>query len=322
MSPRLRWPAYTLIGVALLLGGAAASSHFAWFAQAQDPPRANGAPDPDLEAIKQIADKYTKAFEAQDAAALAALFTEEAEFVDGAHNVVHGRKAIEEAFAAHFKEHPKNKLVVDMDVVRRLSSTSIVEEGNYRFIDDADPKRAGTDHSKYVMLHIKHNDGWRIASIRCDKDADVSKHDRLKQLEWLIGSWVDEGASEVITSTWKWSEDGNYLLGDFKVESKGQLMMKGTQRLGWDGARNQIRSWAFDSEGGFAEGFWHKVSPDHWLVKSSGTSSDGDSASQTVTYMRKSNESFLLMMRDRVEGDEVLPDITVTIIRTAPGPKN
>ena len=29
-----------------------------------------------------------------------------------------------------------------------------------------------------------------------------------------------------------------------------------TQRIGWDPAAKQIRSWEFDSEGGFGEGTW------------------------------------------------------------------
>ena len=51
--------------------------------------------DPDLEAVKATAQQYIKAFEERDASALAKLFTEEGEFVDGSDNVVHGRKAID-----------------------------------------------------------------------------------------------------------------------------------------------------------------------------------------------------------------------------------
>jgi uncharacterized protein (TIGR02246 family) len=307
-------PGLVVLGIGIVLGslwgsgGLRASPPFV-----QEP----SSPDPDLEAIKAVADKYTAAFNARDAAGIAQLFTEEGEFVDGGDNVTHGKKAIEQAFAQFFIAHPPAKLVIDMDVVRRLGSNALVEEGIYHF-EGGDSKNG---RSRYVMLHVKQNDGWRIASIRTNRDTTSSPHDALRQLEWLIGSWVDEGATEVIKSTWKWSEDGNYILGDFSVESKGEVVMKGSQRLGWDGSRERIRSWVFDSEGGFVEGLWHKTPSGQWIVKNTGVNSDGETTSQTTVYTPQTKDRFFLTMRDRMDGDEVLPDITVTIVRAFPGPQ-
>jgi uncharacterized protein (TIGR02246 family) len=297
----------TLIGASLLLAQAAA----------QPPAKA----DPDLEAIKNTAAKYGKAFETNDAAALGALFTDEAEFVDGSDNVVHGKKAIEQAFATLFKNNPKQKIVVDMDFVRRLSSSCLVEEGTYTFQSAADPK-ANAEKSKYVMLHVKQPDGWKIASIRTNRESAVAHHEQLKSLDWLVGTWVDEGVDDVIETSWKWSEDGNYLLGDFKITAKGKAVLKGTHRLGWDPLLKQVRSWVFDNQGGFSEGRVTPSGNNRWTIKSTGVSSDGDATSATAIYEKKSKDRFQINMQDRVQDGDPLPDLAITIVRAAPGPKS
>lgn len=314
-------PAIVLLSCGIIIGSLWASGGFRANREGpQEGAKTDAQPDPDLIAIKATADKYCEAFNAQNSAGLAQLFTDDAEFVDGNDTVVHGKKAIEEAFAGYFRKTAKGKLVIDMDLVRRLAPTALVEEGTYHF-EGAGGQTSAAGNSRYVILHVKLNEGWRIASIRCERDNASSGGEQLKQLDWLVGSWVDEGADEVIRSTWKWSEDGNFLLGDFLVESKGRQLMKGTQRLGWDGSRKQIRSWVFDSEGGFVEGFWRKTPSGAWLVKGSGVNSEGETTSQTTVYEPRNKDRFQLTMRDRIDGDEVFPDITVTIIRAFPGPK-
>lgn len=307
-----------ILGAGIAIGSMMTSSQMCVLSKAAAQPPAQT--DPDLEAIKKTAAIYGKAFETNDAAALAALFTDEAEFVDGSDNVVHGKKAIQEAFATLFKNNPNNKIVVDMDVVRRISNTCLVEEGTYTFQSANDPK-ASAERSKYVILHVKQPDGWRIASIRTNHESAVAHHEQLRSLEWLVGTWIDEGADDIIETAWKWSEDGSYLLGEFKITSKGKTALKGTHRLGWDPLLMQIRSWVFDSRGGFSEGRCTPSGNNRWTIKSTGVSSDGDATSATTVYEKKHKDRFQINMQDRLQGGETLPDISVTIVRAAPAPK-
>jgi CDP-glycerol glycerophosphotransferase (TagB/SpsB family) len=46
------------------------------------------------------------------------------------------------------------------------------------------------------------------------------------------------------------------------------------QRIGWDPASEQIRSWLFRSDGGFEEGAWAR-SDNVWIVKRVGVLPDG-----------------------------------------------
>ena len=59
--------------------------------------------------------------------------------------------------------------------------------------------------------------------------------------------------------------------------------LEGTQVIGWDPAAGTIRSWMFDSDGGFGEGIWTK-NDNTWIVKFSQVLPDGRKASATNIY--------------------------------------
>jgi uncharacterized protein (TIGR02246 family) len=272
----------------------------------------------DLTAIEKSADAFTEAFNKGDAKAIAALFTPEAEYVDGFGRVFHGRDEIETLFAEAFKDDSGMKIVIDMESVRLVSAGVLIEEGATRIESKDD---APLTQSRYIVLHARQPDGkWLMASCRTTRDVPITPHERLKALDWLVGKWVDESPESVVETTWRWSDDGNYLLGDFDIRIPSGVAMKGTQRIGWDAFRQQFRTWVFDSQGGFTEGIW-TATEDGWIVKATGVSSDGDEASSTNVYTRAGNEAFFWASKDRVEGGEVLPDVEVKVVRAAPEPE-
>ena len=85
------------------------------------------------------------------------------------------------------------------------------------------------------------------------------------------------------------------------------------QLVGWDAARKEIRSWVFDSEGGFAEGEWSPVG-DRWLVKTTATLPDGVTASSTSVFQSLDDNSFSWQKVNRVVDGEILPNIGEIII--------
>ena len=93
--------------------------------------------------------------------------------------------------------------------------------------------------------------------------------EQLKQLQWMIGDWVDESPEALVVTSYRWTDNQCYILSEFKVQSAGRPEMTGTQRIGWDPLAKTIRSWVFDSEGGFGEGTWTRDG-DHWIVKRTG----------------------------------------------------
>ena len=64
-----------------------------------------------------------------------------------------------------------------------------------------------------------------------------------------------------------WSEDQKFLLAEFSVRTGDDVILSGTQRIGWDPLTHRIKSWYFDSHGGYGEGDWTGSGGD-WTVRS------------------------------------------------------
>jgi hypothetical protein len=61
----------------------------------------------------------------------------------------------------------------------------------------------------------------------------VTPHEQLKQLEWLIGDWIDEGDDAVVQTSTRWSDDKQFILSDFVIRTpqRGSGALRITQRL-------------------------------------------------------------------------------------------
>ena len=149
----------------------------------------------------------------------------------------------------------------------------------------------------------------------------VRPHDRLKDLEWMVGEWIDEAPDSVARFNCRWSEDGNFLLRSFTLKWEGKAVMSGTQRIGWDPLASRFRSWEFDSEGGFGEGKWCRDG-DRWVVKLLAVRPEGTTASATNIMTRLRPDMVRWLSTDRVIGDESVPDEDAyVLVRVPPEPR-
>jgi hypothetical protein len=142
----------------------------------------------------------------------------------------------------------------------------------------------------------------------------------LQALEWLVGDWVDEDRSEVVEATFYWDENKSFLLEDFQVVRDGGVVLEGTQRIGWDPQAKQIRSWVFDSAGGFGEAVWTPVG-DAWVCTAKGVNSDGTASSATRKLLPVSRDRVDWSSTDRISGGEQLPDVYARMVRRPPESK-
>jgi uncharacterized protein (TIGR02246 family) len=284
------------------------------------PAKAEAAANPretDEKAIRQIVDAVTKAFNAKEAKALAALFTEDAEIVSEEGAVTQGRGAIEQVFESVFDEKPKGKIEIHVDSIRFVGAATAIEDGTTVVTDQPGEP---AERNRYTVVYVKQDGKWLMASARDLPDEEASAHEELKQLEWLIGEWIDESPDAVVKTSYHWTDNKRFILGEFQVQLGRRAAMSGTQRIGWDPLAKQIRSWVFDSEGGFGDGLWTRDG-DQWIVKFNGVRRDGKVASATNVYMRVSEDRAAFESRDRVLGGEAMPDSgAVPIVRTPPKP--
>ncbi len=137
----------------------------------------------------------------------------------------------------------------------------------------------------------------------------------LTQLQWLVGDWIDEGADATIKTRCRWAHRNHFLSQTFTVETKDGVVLEGAQVIAWDPVRQQIRSWTFDSEGGFGEGAWSQDG-NHWNVKTAHSLFTGGRASSINVFTPVDENSIRWKSINREIEGEIQPNIPeVTVVR-------
>lgn len=271
----------------------------------------------DEQAVRQVTQSLVKEFNAGSAERLAALFFSGAELTDDAGNVYRGAAAIKDAFARFFEKFPGASSTMTADSVWLVGPALAIEEGTRVVSSKGDQATAA---SRYTLVMIKDQGGWKIASGREVEDDDsLSPHDRLKPLAWLVGDWVDEGSDAVVQISCKWSDDKNYLLVEFNARMQGKPALKSSQRIGWDPLTQKVKSWVFDSDGGHGEGLWSQIE-NRWVIKSTAVLPDGQTGSATIVLEPRDKDSYLMKGFDRIRGKTAEPDFEAMIVRKPPAP--
>jgi uncharacterized protein (TIGR02246 family) len=278
---------------------------------------ADPARQADDKAIRATADAYVKAYNGHDAAAIARLFTPDAQIVDAQGHAIQGRADIENVFAGIFQEFPKATTSVAIHSIRYLNPSLAVEDGTATVV--LSPGEPG-EPNRYAVVHARQDGKWLIASAHDLPSDDAPAEDHLKQLAWLLGEWVDESPESLVLTSYRWDDNHNFILSDFSIQVSGRPVMNGSQRIGWDPLAKVIRSWVFDSEGGFAEGVYSRDG-NRWIVKMTGVTRDGKPASSTNVIRRAGKDRLVWESRDRMVGGEPTLDVgEITVVRKPPKP--
>ncbi len=299
---------YLTIGLTLLA--------FYLSAKAQDTNAPTQDRAADTRAIAALVETFTKAFDAGDATAVAATFTAGALAVDEEGQRNEGRAAIRERLASSFKNAPGSKIAIQVDSLRFLGTDTALEEGRTTIT----PKQgAGApEFSRFTAVYVKEDGHWLQAAVRDEPAANLSVHDRLKELEWLVGEWVNESQEAVVFTTCKWADNGNFLLREFTVKALGKPVMSGSQRIGWDPVRRQFKSWVFDTEGGYVEAYWTRDG-NQWVAKAEGVTPSGEPASATNIITRLGKDRVGWQSVNRTLGGAAVPGIDeFTLVRKPP----
>jgi uncharacterized protein (TIGR02246 family) len=270
----------------------------------------------DEKAIRAVDEAFARDYNKGDGKAVAAYFTEDAEVVEAEGDRYEGRALIESRLADTFAANPGARIALEVGAIRFLSPDAAKEEGR----SVVTPAKGAPVSRYYTALYVKRGGRWLIDSVREEEDPMVRPHDRLRDLDWMVGDWVDEGSEAVVRVNCRWSDDGNFLIRDFTVKRQGKPVISITQRVGWDPLAKQIRSWEFDSEGGFGEGRWSHDG-DRWVVKQTGVRPEGVLASATNVTVRDRPDLVRWASTDRVVGGESVPgEQTFVMVRVPPAP--
>lgn len=277
------------------------------------------SPADDEAAIRHSDETYTEAYNKRDAKALASLWSPEAVYINpdtGSEAV--GREEIEKEFTATFAGLQDAKLEIKVTAIKFLSPNVAVESGTARIIRPS----AEPDESTYSALFVKREGKWLIDRVSEEESPAApvpppSNYEHLKELEWMVGAWIDkdEDAQTTVQTDCNWTKNKNFMTRSFAIVFRDQVEIAGMQVIGWDPVAKQIRSWVFDSDGGFAEGKWiHKGN--RWVIQQTGTLPDGRKSSAVSIIEPVDPNSFTWQTVQRSVGGDVLPDVEeITIIR-------
>jgi uncharacterized protein (TIGR02246 family) len=133
-------------------------------AQPASSPQVANSSSPEIQAITQLDKDYEAAYNRGDANAVAALYTNDAEYVDEGGNVVTGRNTIEMLLAEEFATNPGAKLQIVPEGVRLLSHDVLVEKG-FAAVAASDGSEGA---SRYVAVYRRRAGSWKISQLTHD----------------------------------------------------------------------------------------------------------------------------------------------------------
>ena len=261
--------------------------------------------------IRQAAADYLDALRRGDFEAMRAHWTENGNIVDEAGRKTNVRDLQRPATASTGTSIAPPVLNVRTDSVRFVTPDVAIEDGSSQ---SALRPNGTTTNGRYSVVWVKRDGKWLIDSVREAAIADQPPANRLQSLAWVIGNWVEQGDTAAFQASFEWSPGDHFIVGQIRIEPRDQEAHVVSQRIGWDAATGTIRSWNFDSHGGYSTGVWARDG-EAWVISTSGVLPDGKRTLGRRVFHRIDDESLLMeSLGFQVDGESV-PDLRVKLNR-------
>ncbi len=178
-----------------------------------------GGQGPEREADKLAIDNLIKAnvqaFNNRDAAAVAANWTTEGEYIRNNGEAVRGRADIQKGYGEFFKTlKGKPTLEVQMDSLRFTSADSALSQVTLRLKNEQGELISSIWRN--TML-VREGGQWKVAVVQ-EWDRDTALDDSVKDLEWLIGTWDMTSNNRTVTNTYEWDDNKVFIRGKYTIK--------------------------------------------------------------------------------------------------------
>jgi uncharacterized protein (TIGR02246 family) len=258
------------------------------------------------DALFENAKAFVAAFEKGDARAVAAFWTADGDYTDLTGKRLKGRTDIEKAFKGLFAENKGAKLRIDSETLRFVSPEVAVEDGVTAVIpaDGGPPSRA-----RYTIVHVKKDDYWYLSSVRDAAYSPPTNYEHLRGLEGLIGDWAEDAEKgEIARISFAWADGQNFIIAHYTTSFKNINLGGGTQWIGWDPLAKEVRSWSFETSGGFGNGAWTQEGKT-FTIKTTAVHPDGVKASATNVLTCVNTNTISIASKDRTLDGKAMPDL-------------
>ncbi len=265
-------------------------------------------------AIQAQVAAFSKAFNAGDLNGLMEVWSENGEFIQDSGKIYRGKPAIRVLLQRALEGYKGYQQTIKIDNIRFIRPDVALEEGTVTLRSPENVSEVG----RYSSVWVKMDGKWLLERVRDLPDPvepeKPASFDRLKGLNWMLGEWTDKEGKGTVRLTCKWSEGQAFFLQDFVIKQSDGKDFYVSQRVGWDPAAQQVRSWQFDSAGGFSIGWWTREG-NSWIIQTEGVYPDGQQFTSTDTLKFIDDNNAVWTSKDRQVDEQPLPDVQLAFIR-------
>lgn len=265
-----------------------------------------GQSQAEKQAITDTINAYQEAYNQHNASQLANLWASDGIYFNPLTGErAEGRTAIEKFYQDKFSEGKQGRVEIHGTNIRFPEPNVAIQTGTVKMMMSDQP----VQYFAYQVTLVKESGKWLFDVINEIEVQEAPSHfEQLKELAWLVGKWQDVDENVNIVFDNQWDKYKNFLTQNFVMSVYGQENIEGKQIIAWDPERNVIRSWVFDSDGGFGEGTWEKEG-DKWYATMRYVLSDGRVASSINIYTPVNEHSYTFASVEREVGGEILPNM-------------
>lgn len=274
-------------------------------------PAPSKTPSSAEQAVRKAAADFDQAFNSGSADKIAGLWTPDAEYVDEDGQRFVGRDVIKKEYAEFFAANPQAKISSVTDSVRVINDSTAVEDGRAMI---QPPPAGAPGSSRYTAIYVQSDGKWLLSSVHDMRVASPSNYHRLDDFEWLIGTWQSGEGAVRIETTCRWLKNKSFVERTYQVITAGLPSASGTQIIGWDPEQQQMCSWNFSSDSGYAKEVWKPLA-NGWTTQSSGVLGDGTKTTALKFFQRLDDDTLSLKSTDRTAGGVRLPDLKEVIFK-------
>jgi uncharacterized protein (TIGR02246 family) len=265
-----------------------------------------------MQRVQEEVQKFVRAYNAHDAAAVAAQWSPYGTYthVDG--TVYKGRDAIQQLYQGIFDEYPEATVAIEVEDVQLVNAFTAIERGT-----TAATLKPGDEpiSERYIATHVRKSNEWLMVSVADLPDETTERFAILQDLAWLVGTWQTRSGALNTEMTIARVGDGPFFQRTWMTRVGTNVVVQGVQLIGWDPSLRQVASWTFDSRGNTDKGLW---TPEEkgWSIQAEGNLVDGTPFSAMYLMTQSGDNGVTIKSMNRFAGDVALPDVAdVTLTR-------
>lgn len=280
-------------------------------AQAAD----NAVDEAESKAIDESIAGYAGAYNDANIEALGTFWATDSDFVDHRGRRYAGRDEIKALFRKALVDGPGYQLKLNVTSRRFLRPDLAIDDGTLELTEPSGEVESG----RYVTVWAKVDGKWVIQNARdmpSDPDTKATDQNPLSNLQFLVGNWTLEEADTAakVSVACDWKANGKFLVQEFSTAVEGSEPFTVTVWIGYDPVAGHVRSWYFDSSGGFGSADWLERE-DGWSTATSGVLPDGRTTTSDARWTQIDDDSIGMTLMNAEVAGEVLSDIEIRYVR-------